>query len=194
MSFELPALPFDKKALVPHISEETIEFHYGRHHQTYVNNLNQLIIGTDFAQKTLVDIVKSASGTIFNNAAQVWNHTFYWECLQEAAKDKTLSGELTAAINASFGGFEKFKEAFTKAALGLFGSGWVWLVKDATGLVIVTTSNAANPITTGQIPLLTCDVWEHAYYIDYRNARAKYLEAFWQIVNWKFVSGNFGRN
>ncbi|EKD45352.1 MAG: Superoxide dismutase [uncultured bacterium] len=194
MSFELPALPFDKKALVPHISEETIEFHYGRHHQTYVNNLNQLIIGTDFAQKTLVDIVKSATGTIFNNAAQVWNHSFYWECLQDSSKDKTLSGELTAAINASFGGFEKFKEAFTKAALGLFGSGWVWLVKDATGLVIVTTSNAANPITTGQIPLLTCDVWEHAYYIDYRNARAKYLEAFWQIVNWKFVSGNFGRN
>ncbi|HBC72146.1 MAG TPA: superoxide dismutase [Fe], partial [Coxiellaceae bacterium] len=184
MSFELPALPFDKKALVPHISEETIEFHYGRHHQTYVNNLNQLIIGTDFAQKTLVDIVKSATGTIFNNAAQVWNHSFYWECLQDSSKDKTLSGELTAAINASFGGFEKFKEAFTKAALGLFGSGWVWLVKDATGLVIVTTSNAANPITTGQIPLLTCDVWEHAYYIDYRNARAKYLEAFWQIVNW----------
>ena len=192
MPFELPALPFEKKSLAPYISEETIDFHYGRHHQTYINNLNQLITGTEFAQKTLVDIVKSASGTIFNNAAQVWNHTFYWECLQEAAKDKTLSAELTAAINASFGSLEKFKEVFTKTALGLFGSGWVWLVKDATGLAIVTTSNAATPITTGQIPLLTCDVWEHAYYIDYRNARAKYLESFWQIVNWKFVSGNLG--
>jgi len=125
MPFELPALPFEKKSLAPYISEETIDFHYGRHHQTYVNNLNQLIIGTEFAQKTLVDIVKSASGTIFNNAAQVWNHTFYWECLQEAAKDKTLSAELTAAINASFGSLEKFKEVFTKTALGLFGSGWV---------------------------------------------------------------------
>lgn len=190
MSFELPILPFDKKSLVPYLSEETIEFHYGRHHQTYVNNLNQLVVGTEFAEKSLEEIVKSASGTVFNNAAQVWNHTFYWNCLQTNGGE--LSAELTAAINSSFGDFEKFKEAFTKAALGLFGSGWVWLVKDASGLAIVATSNAATPLTTGQVPLLTCDVWEHAYYIDYRNARAKYLENFWHIINWNFVSQNLG--
>lgn len=189
MSFELPALPFDKKSLSPYISEETIEFHYGRHHQTYVNNLNQLVIGTEFAEKSLDEIVKSSSGAIFNNAAQIWNHTFYWNCLQ--ADGTELSADLAEAINLSFGGLEKFKDIFTKTALSLFGSGWVWLVKDANGLGIVSTSNAATPITTGQIPLLTCDVWEHAYYIDYRNARAKYLENFWHIVNWKFVSKNF---
>jgi len=191
MPFELSALPFDKKILTPYISEETIEFHYGRHHQTYVNNLNQLIVGTDFAQKSLIDIVKTSSGVIFNNAAQIWNHDFYWHSLQGETRDKELSVELVDAINATFGGLEKFKEVFTKAALSLFGSGWVWLVKDAKVLAIVSTSNASTPIVMGQVPLLVCDVWEHAYYIDYRNARAKYIESFWHIVNWKFVSHNF---
>lgn len=191
MSFELSALPFDRKALAPYISEETIDFHYGKHHQTYVNNLNQLVTGTDLAQKSLVDIIRTSGGAIFNNAAQIWNHDFYWRSLQSKSNEKELSVSLMSAITATFGDLEKFKEAFTKAALGLFGSGWVWLVKDAKGLAIISTSNAATPITNWQIPLLTCDVWEHAYYIDYRNARAKYLEAFWHLVNWKFASVNF---
>jgi Fe-Mn family superoxide dismutase len=192
MSFELLALPFAKKALAPYISEETIEFHYGRHHQTYVNNLNQLLLGKELAQKPLVDIIRTAEGAIFNNAAQIWNHDFYWHSLQSGSSEKELSPKLTIAINATFGSLDKFKEMFTKAALSLFGSGWVWLVKDmGGGLVIVSTNNAGTPITMGQVPLLTCDVWEHAYYIDYRNARAKYLEAFWHIVNWRFVSKNF---
>lgn len=193
MSFALKSLPFDQSALAPYVSKETIDFHYGRHHQTYVNNLNQLIVGTDFAQKSLVEIVQSSTGAIFNNAAQVWNHTFYWDGLHASSNPKDLSPELAAAINATFGDLEKFKESFTKAALAWFGSGWVWLVKDDQGLSIVSTSNASTPLTTGQIPLLTCDVWEHAYYIDYRNARAKYLEAFWHLVNWKFVSKNFSK-
>jgi Fe-Mn family superoxide dismutase len=193
MVHELPALPFAKSALIPYISEETINFHYGRHHQTYVDNLNKLIVGTEFESKALPDIVKTATGAIFNNAAQVWNHTFYWNCLQPG-NDEQLSVEVITMINKTFNGLEKFKEAFTKAALGLFGSGWVWLVKDADGnLLITSTSNAGNPLTSGQTPLLTCDVWEHAYYIDYRNARAKYLEAFWHIVNWDFVSRNFAK-
>ncbi|MDR1057196.1 MAG: superoxide dismutase [Coxiellaceae bacterium] len=191
MPFELPALPFDKKALVPYISEETIEFHYGKHHQTYVSNLNQLISGTDLVSKSLEEIVCHATGAIFNNAAQIWNHNFYWCGLQSRTNEQELSKELTEVLNRTFGSSEKFKEALTKAALGLFGSGWVWLVKNDKGLEIVSTSNAGTPITTGQIPLLVCDVWEHAYYIDYRNARAKYLEAFWQIINWQFVSRNF---
>jgi superoxide dismutase, Fe-Mn family len=192
MAHELPALPFAKNALAPYVSEETINFHYGRHHQTYVDNLNKLIVGTEFESKALPDIVKTATaGAIFNNAAQIWNHTFYWNCLRPG-NDEKLSLELIAAINKTFGGLDKFKEAFTKAALGLFGSGWVWLVKDASGnLLITSTGNAGNPLTSGQTPLLTCDVWEHAYYIDYRNARAKYLEAFWHIINWDFVSRNF---
>lgn len=190
MTFTLPVLPFAKNALSPYISEETIDFHYGRHHQTYVNNLNQLIIGTEFENKELEQIVKTSQGTIFNNAAQVWNHTFYWNCLKKEMNEK-LSPELLQAINNTFGNVEKFKEAFTKVALGLFGSGWVWLVKDANNnLLITATNNANNPLTTG-IPLLTCDVWEHAYYIDYRNARAKYLESFWHVINWGFVGKNF---
>lgn len=192
MSLELSSLPFAKKALVPYISEETIDFHYGRHHQIYVNNLNQLLAGKDLLQKPLIDIVRNSEGAVFNNAAQIWNHDFYWHSLQKDSDGKELSVELMAAINATFGGIEKFKEQFTKVALGLFGSGWVWLVKDAKGLEIVSTSNAGTPITEGrQIPLFVCDVWEHAYYIDYRNARAKYLEAFWHIVNWEFASDNF---
>ena len=190
MTHKLPALPFAKNALIPYISEETIDFHYGRHHKTYVDNLNKLIVGTQFEDKALPEIVKTSSGAIFNNAAQIWNHTFYWNCLRHG-NDERLPAELMAAINKTFGGLEKFKEDFTKVSLGLFGSGWVWLIKDADGkLLITSTSNAGNPLTSGQTPLLTCDVWEHAYYIDYRNARAKYLEAFWHVVNWIFVSQN----
>ena len=191
MTHELPALPFAKNALIPYVSEETIDFHYGRHHKAYVDNLNKFIIGTEFESKALPDIIKTSTGAIFNNAAQVWNHTFYWNCLQQSNGEQ-LSSELVVAINKTFGELEKFKEAFTKVALGLFGSGWVWLVKDAGGNLLITqTSNAGNPLTSGQTPLLACDVWEHAYYIDYRNARAKYLEAFWNVVNWGFVSQNF---
>lgn len=193
MIFNLPDLPFAKNALVPYVSEETIDYHYGRHHQAYVDNLNKLIVNTEFEHKDLLEIVKTASGAIFNNAAQVWNHTFYWNCLQQGRTEQ-LSTELMEAINKDFGGMVKFQEAFTKVALGLFGSGWVWLVKDVNNnLLITSTSNAASPLTVGQVPLLTCDVWEHAYYIDYRNARAKYLEAFWCITNWEFVSQNFAR-
>ncbi|MCL5260079.1 MAG: superoxide dismutase [Gammaproteobacteria bacterium] len=191
MPFELIQLPFAKDALAPYISAETIDFHYGKHHQAYVNNLNQLIQKTEFEFLTLPDIIKSAKGPIFNNAAQIWNHTFYWNCLHKSNGEQ-LSEQFASAINKTFGSLEKFKEAFTKAAVGLFGSGWVWLVKDPNNfLSIVSTSNADNPLTKNQKPLLTCDVWEHAYYIDYRNARAKYIEAFWHIVNWDFVSQNF---
>jgi Fe-Mn family superoxide dismutase len=190
MIHKLPALSFAKEGLNPYISAETIDFHYGRHHKTYVDNLNALIIGTEFEDKALPEIIKTSSGAIFNNAAQIWNHTFYWDCLQHSNSGQ-LPAELMAAINKTFGGLEKFKEDFTKVSLGLFGSGWVWLVKDAGGnLSITSTSNAGNPLIAEQIPLLTCDVWEHAYYIDYRNARAKYLEAFWHVVNWNFVSQN----
>lgn len=187
MSFELEALPFDKKSLAPFISEETLDFHYGKHHKTYVDNLNRLVVGTEFADKPLVEIIKKSSGAIFNNAAQIWNHDFYWQCLSGDKSKQQVSQELLAELDNNFGGLDKFKEEFTKAALGLFGSGWVWLVKENNKLTIVTTGNAGTPITTEQKPLLVCDVWEHAYYIDYRNARAKYLEAFWQVINWGFV-------
>jgi len=191
MTHELPALPYAKDALAPHISEETLEYHYGKHHQTYVTNLNNLIPGTKFEDSTLEDIVRSASGPVFNNAAQIWNHTFYWNCLSPAGGGEPV-GTLAEVINAAFGSFATFKEEFTKTAVGTFGSGWGWLVKNADGtLAIVSTSNAGNPLTAGQTPLLTCDVWEHAYYIDYRNARPKYLEAFWNLVNWQFVEANF---
>jgi len=192
MNIELPALPFASDALVPHISKETIDFHYGKHHKAYVDNLNKLIIGTEFANKSLLDIVKTAKGPIFNNAAQVWNHTFYWNCLQNTSDEKQISAELILAINANFGSLTQFKEDFTKAATSFFGSGWIWLVQDVNNkLLIVSTSNADNPILAKHKPLLTCDVWEHAYYIDYRNARAKYIDAFWRIVNWNFISKNF---
>jgi len=192
MTFELPKLPFVKDTLKPYISEETIEYHYGKHHQTYVTNLNKLIIGTEFEQKSLIDIIKSSKGGIFNNAAQHLNHSFYWECLTPHNPNNTPSDKLLIAINTVYGSLEKFKEEFTKSALVLFGSGWTWLVKDTKDIVsIINTSNANNPLMDGYIPLLTCDVWEHAYYIDYRNARAKYLENYWNIVNWQFVSNNF---
>lgn len=191
MTFELPRLPYAKNALVPHISEETLEFHYGKHHQTYVNNLNDLVSGTEFEGLSLEDIIKKSSGGIFNNAAQVWNHSFYWNSLSPNGGGEA-TGVLAAAINAKFGSFSTFKEKFTECAVTTFGSGWVWLVKNPDGgLALVSTINADCPLTTDQIPLLTCDVWEHAYYIDYRNARPKYLEAFWALVNWEFAAENF---
>jgi len=189
MLFELPKLPFAKDALQPYTSAETIDYHYGKHHQAYVTNLNKLIADTEFADKNLLEIVKTAKGGIFNNAAQHLNHTFYWECL--TANKTKPSEKLLAKLEQTFGTLEKFKEEFTKSATTLFGSGWTWLVKNNKGeLSIINTNNAGNPVCDGLIPLLTCDVWEHAYYIDYRNARAKYLENFWQIVNWEFVSKN----
>jgi len=191
MTFELPALPYAKDALAPHISEETIEYHYGKHHQTYVTNLNNLVPGTEFEGLTLEEIVKKSSGGIFNNAAQVWNHTFYWHSLSPNGGGEP-TGALAEAIEKTFGSFEKFKEEFTKTAVTTFGSGWGWLVKNADGsLALVSTSNAGNPLTAGQTPILTVDVWEHAYYIDFRNLRPKYLEAFWALVNWEFASANF---
>ncbi|MGI6090845.1 MAG: superoxide dismutase [Saccharofermentanales bacterium] len=191
MEHKLPKLPFGEDALEPVISKETIEYHYGKHHQTYVTNLNNLIVGTEFEDMELEDIIKKSSGGIFNNAAQVYNHTFYWNCLAPAAGGKP-TGKLAEAIDEAFGSFDKFKELFSAKAIGTFGSGWAWLVKNQDGgLEIVSTSNAENPITKGQTPLLTCDVWEHAYYIDYRNARAKYVEKFWDLVNWDFVAGNY---
>ncbi len=191
MAFELPALPYEKNALEPHISAETLEFHYGKHHQTYVTNLNNLTKGTEFENMALEDVIKKSSAGMFNNAAQVWNHSFYWNCLSPNGGGEP-TGALADAINAAFGSFAEFKEKFSTSAATNFGSGWTWLVKNADGSVaLVNTSNAATPLTGDQKPLLTCDVWEHAYYIDYRNARPKYVEAFWNLVNWEFVAANF---
>jgi len=191
MAYQLPALPYENDALEPHISRETIEFHYGKHHQTYVTNLNNLVIGTEFEGVALEDVVKQSSGPIFNNSAQIWNHSFYWNCLAPSAGGEP-SGDLAQAIANAFGSFDAFKEKFTASAAGNFGSGWTWLVKNSDGTVeIVNTSNAETPLTTDKQPLLTCDVWEHAYYIDYRNARPKYVESFWNLVNWEFVAQNF---
>ncbi|HEX2796770.1 MAG TPA: superoxide dismutase [Immundisolibacter sp.] len=192
MTHELPPLPYAIDALAPHISAETLEFHHGKHHKTYVDNLNKLIPGTEFENLSLEDIVRKSSGGIFNNAAQIWNHTFYWNCLAPKAGGKP-TGALAAAIDTAFGSFDAFKEKFSQTAITTFGSGWGWLVKNAAGGVeLVSTSNAGCPLTAGQTPLLTCDVWEHAYYIDYRNARPKYVESFWNLVNWDFVARNFG--
>ena len=192
MAFELPALPYAKDALAPHISEETLGFHYGKHHQTYVTNLNNLVPGTEFDGLSLEEIISKSSGGVFNNAAQIWNHTFYWNSLSPNGGGEPEGG-LANAINRAFGSFEEFKAEFTKCAVTTFGSGWAWLVKNSDGsLALVSTSNAGCPLTEGQTPLLTCDVWEHAYYIDYRNARPKYLEAFWALVNWDFAAENFG--
>jgi Fe-Mn family superoxide dismutase len=191
MAFELPSLPYDKNALEPYISSETIEYHYGKHHQTYVNNLNNLVVGTPDEDKTLEQIILSSEGGLFNNAAQVWNHSFYWECLKPNGGGMP-SGKLLDAIEAKFGDFQEWKAQFTKTAISTFGSGWAWLVKNKHGeLEIVSTSNADTPLRHGQKPLLTCDVWEHAYYIDYRNARPKYIDSFWNLVNWDFVRQNF---
>jgi Fe-Mn family superoxide dismutase len=192
MEHTLPPLPFAKNALAPNMSEETLEYHYGKHHQTYVTNLNKLIPGTEFENLSLEEIIKKASGGVFNNSAQIWNHTFFWNSLSPKGGGAP-AGALADAINAKYGSYDKFKEEFTKVATGTFGSGWTWLVKKADGsLDIVSTSNAATPLTTDSKPLLTLDVWEHAYYIDYRNARPKFIEAFWNIVNWDFASKNFG--
>ncbi|MBF0272499.1 MAG: superoxide dismutase [Fe] [Magnetococcales bacterium] len=191
MSFQLPPLPYAQNALEPHISAETLDFHHGKHHQTYVTNLNKLIEGTDNQSKSLEEIIKGSSGGLFNNAAQVWNHTFYWNCLSPNGGGAP-TGALADAINAKFGSFEAFKEKFTATAIGTFGSGWAWLVKNGDGsLDLVSTSNAGTPMTEGKTALLTCDVWEHAYYVDFRNARPKYVEAFWNLVNWEFVAQNF---
>ena len=191
MSFELPPLPYEKDALEPHISKETIEFHYGKLHQTYVTNLNNLVPGTEFEGKSLEAIIKSSSGGVFNNAAQIWNHTFYWHCLSPNGGGEP-TGALAKAINDTFGSFAAFKDQFSKTAITTFGSGWAWLVKNSDGsLALTSTSNAGTPMAQGQVALLTCDVWEHAYYIDFRNARPKYVEAFWNLVNWDFVAKNF---
>jgi superoxide dismutase, Fe-Mn family len=191
MEHTLPALPYAMDALAPHISKETLEFHYGKHHQTYATNLNNLIKGTEFENASLEDIIKKSSGGVFNNSAQIWNHTFYWNSLAPNAGGEP-TGALAAAINAKWGNFAAFKEAFNKMATGNFGSSWTWLVKKADGsLDIVNTSNAATPLTTTDKPLMTCDLWEHAYYIDYRNSRPNYLNGYWSLVNWAFAAKNF---
>ena len=191
MAHQLPPLPYAPDALEPTISKETIEYHYGKHHQTYVTNLNNLVAEGEFKDASLEEIIQRASGGVFNNAAQIWNHTFYWNGLSPNGGGAP-TGALADAIDQAFGSFDEFKQQFAASAAGNFGSGWTWLVKNDDGSVeIVNTSNAANPMTDGKTPLLTVDVWEHAYYIDYRNARPKYLEEIWNIVNWEFVAGNF---
>lgn len=188
MAIELPPLPYARDALEPHISAETIDYHYGKHHQTYVTNLNNQIKGTELEDASLETIVRKSQGGMFNNAAQVWNHNFYWLCLAPNGGGAP-TGKLADAIDKAFGSFDAFKEEFTKLSIGTFGAGWGWLVQRPDGsLGLVSTSNAGTPITGDDTPLLTCDVWEHAYYIDYRNARPKYLEHFWNLVNWEFVA------
>ena len=191
MAFELPALPYAINALEPHISQETLEYHHGKHHNTYVVNLNNLVPGTEFEGKSLEEIIKTSTGGVFNNAAQILNHTFYWHCLSPNGGGEP-TGALADAITKAFGSFAEFKDAFTKSAIGNFGSSWTWLVKKADGsLAIVNTSNAGCPLTeAGTTPLLTVDLWEHAYYIDFRNLRPKYMETFWALVNWEFVAKN----
>ena len=191
MAFELPTLPYAKNALEPYISEKTLEFHYGKHHQAYVNNVNNLIKGTAFENATLEEIIESAEGGIFNNGAQVWNHTFYF---MQFSPDgcKEPKDELKKAIEAKFGSVESFKEEFSKSAATLFGSGWAWLVANEAGeLEIAQTGNAGNPMKDGKKPILTCDVWEHAYYLDKQNARPKYIEDFWKVIDWKVISERF---
>lgn len=191
MTYELPALPYEMNALEPHMSKETLEYHYGKHHKTYVDNLNKLVPGTEFEGKDIETIMLKSSGPIFNNAAQVWNHTFFWNGLSPKGGGQP-TGALAEAINASFGSFDAFKEKFSDTSVKQFASGWGWLVKNKEGkLEILSTSNAQNPMTDGKTPLLTCDVWEHAYYIDYRNKRPDFLAAFWKLVNWDFVAKNF---
>jgi len=191
MAFELPALPYAINALEPHISQETLEYHHGKHHNTYVVKLNGLVEGTELAEKSLEEIIKTSTGGVFNNAAQIWNHTFYWHCLNPNAGGEP-TGEVEDAIVKAFGSFEEFKAKFTDSAINNFGSSWTWLVKKADGsLDIVNTSNAGTPLTEdGVTPLLTVDLWEHAYYIDYRNLRPDYMNAFWALVNWEFVAKN----
>lgn len=192
MAFELPPLPYSLDALAPTMSQETLEYHYGKHHQTYVTNLNNLIADTDLADKSLEEIILGAEpGPLFNNSAQVWNHTFFWNSLTPSGGGEP-TGAIGEAIAASFGSYAEFRTQFAAAATGQFGSGWAWLIKTDSGLEITKTSNADLPLKHGQKALLTLDVWEHAYYIDYRNARPKYVEAFWALVNWDYVSGQLG--
>jgi superoxide dismutase, Fe-Mn family len=192
MKHELMKLPYALDALEPLMSKETLEFHYGKHHQTYVTKLNGLIEGSEYADMSLEDIIKKANGGVFNNAAQVFNHDFFWNGLTPNGSE--ISSDVEAALNEAFGSIDKFKEEFTNTAVNHFGSGWAWLVKDSSGkLSIIATSNANNPLTEGLTPVLTCDVWEHAYYIDTRNARPAYLENFWKLVNWDFVSKNLSK-
>ncbi len=192
MAFELPALPFDKDALAPHISAETLEYHHGKHHATYVTKLNGLVEGTDLADKSLEELIRTTEGGIFNNAAQVWNHTFYWNCLSPNGGGEP-TGALADAINAKWGSFDKFQAEFNDKAVNNFGSSWTWLVKNAAGeLEIVNTSNAATPIQDAAVTaIMTVDLWEHAYYIDYRNVRPNYLNGFWALINWDFAANNF---
>jgi Fe-Mn family superoxide dismutase len=191
MEHTLPPLPYAKDALQPTMSAETLEYHYGKHHQAYVTNLNNLIKGTEFENMPLEEIIKKSQGGVFNNSAQVWNHTFFWNCMKPNGGGAP-TGPVADAINAKWGSFDKFKEEFQKSAVSNFGSGWTWLVKKTDGSVdIVNTSNAGTPLTTDNKALLTVDVWEHAYYIDYRNARPKFVESWWNVVNWDFVNQNF---
>jgi superoxide dismutase, Fe-Mn family len=191
MAFELPKLPYNLNALVPYISEETLDFHYGKHHLAYVNNLNGLVPGTEFEKANLETIIMKAEGPIFNNAAQVWNHTFYFEGFSKDGR-RSPSGSLEEAIKASFGSFEAFREQFNKSAATLFGAGWAWLAEKGDGtLQIVQESNAGNPLKKGLKPILTCDVWEHAYYIDYRNKRPDYIKSFWEIIDWDIIAKRY---
>ncbi|MDI3259574.1 MAG: Fe-Mn family superoxide dismutase [Sinobacteraceae bacterium] len=191
MAFTLPELPYARDALEPHMSRETLDYHYGKHHKAYVDNANKLVAGTEFENLPIEDVIRKSSGKIFNNVAQIWNHTFFWHSL--TPKQHAPGKKLADALVKQFGGLEDFKKLFTETAIGTFGSGWAWLVKKADGTLAVTsTSNAGNPLTAGETPLLTCDVWEHAYYIDYRNARPTYLEHFWSLVNWDFAEKNLG--
>jgi len=194
MAFELPALPYAKDALEPHISSETLDFHHGKHHNTYVTKLNGLVEGTDLASKSLEEIIKTSSGGVFNNAAQIWNHTFYWNSLSPNGGGAP-TGAIANAINSAFGSFEEFQAKFNDSAVNNFGASWTWLVKKADGsLEIVNTSNAGTPITEeGVTPLMTVDLWEHAYYIDYRNLRPAYLKGFWALINWNFANENFAK-
>jgi superoxide dismutase, Fe-Mn family len=190
MPFELPPLPYAKDALAPHISEETLEFHYGKHHQTYVTNLNKMVEGTDFAEASLEDVIMKSDGPMFNNSAQVWNHTFYWSCMAPGGGGQP-SGDVAEKINAAFGSYDDFRKEFVEAATTQFGSGWAWLVDDGSGLKVMKTPNADLPMKHGAKALLTIDVWEHAYYIDYRNARPKYIDTFMDsLLNWDFVAQN----
>ncbi len=191
MSYELPDLPYAKDALVPHMSAETFDYHHGKHHAAYVNKLNSLTEGTEYTGKSLEELIKTTDGGLFNQAAQVWNHTFFWNSMKPEGGGAP-TGDLAAAIDRDFGGYDAFKQAFSDAAAGRFGSGWAWLVKDGDKLAVVSTANAGNPMTDGQTPILTLDVWEHAYYVDYRNARPKFIDAFLNnLVNWEFAAKNF---
>lgn len=191
MAFILMDLPYSLDALAPVISKETLEYHYGKHHQGYVNKLNAAVKDTKPEKLSLEELIKTQSDGIFNNAAQIWNHNFYWQCLTPKSAGEP-SGKLAKAIDKNFGSFKAFKQKFTQKALSNFGSGWTWLVENKDkSLEIINTGNADNPMTQGKKPLLTCDVWEHAYYIDYRNDRGKYLENFWKLVNWTFIQKNY---